>query len=114
MLRPLALVAGLQLLSPALGAQRESLIGDVVLGVELNEALAEVAAATVDLAEEVTSGRLGGEDLERQEITSVGAYVRTCDCLPEKSVVRHELHAACCAGRHRLKANLASVGMSCS
>lgn len=95
MFRPLAIVAVLQLLQPALGAQSESFIGDSVLGVELNEVVAEVSAATSDLAEELTSGSLERrrrEDLERQEITSVGVYVRTCDCVRERSVVRHRPH----------------------
>ena len=94
MFRPLAIIAGLQLLSPAHGAQGETLIGDTILGVELSEVAAEVAATTDSLAERLTSGRLGGQDLERQEVTPVGTYVRTCDCLPDKSVVRHQRHVA--------------------
>ena len=96
MFLPLAIVAGLQLVRPAFGAQRESLIGDAVLGVELNEVVAEIAEASVDLAEDLTTDNLTGyrPDLERQEIIPVGAYVRTCDCLPEKSVVRHRPHSA--------------------
>lgn len=94
MFRPLAILAGLQLLSPALAAQRESLIGDTVLGMELNEVVAEVAAAKMGHTEEATSGSHAREDLERQEITPVGVYVRTCNCVQERSVVRHRLCAA--------------------
>lgn len=90
MITPITVIAALQLFSRAVHAQPRTFDADQAVALDGGAAGNRLG---VPLVRNTAAGDASGEDdddveLERQDLISVGKFIRTCDCTIAETVVR--------------------------